>query len=207
MRSEALDITIESRSGAIWLILSGQFHNEQVPNIKQEVLGFIQDGNLEIIIDMQRVTLVDTQVVPVFLELLNIIRGKNRELKFVFNNEIVSRAFALYRHLFSIFPDATLLGRRGLVNAVVRRSKVLFRRTGIRISRPVAVVLLVALCGLFSSLAYIIHLQNLRIDEQHKELYELRQWKVTSQKKLEELQSRLRPIEQLGLLPDTSSSR
>ena len=53
MRSEALDITIESRRSAVWLLLSGPFHNEQVPNIREKITGLIDDGNKDIVVDLE----------------------------------------------------------------------------------------------------------------------------------------------------------
>jgi len=37
MRSEALDITLESRGRALWLFLSGPFHHEQVPGMREKI--------------------------------------------------------------------------------------------------------------------------------------------------------------------------
>ena len=80
----------------------------------------------------------------------------------------------------------------------------LSKKTGVRISRPVAIFLLFVLCGWFLSLIFIIHLQSQRIAEQQQELNELTQWKEHSSIELSTLRDRLRPLEQLGIVRDTS---
>ncbi|MBD3391359.1 MAG: hypothetical protein GF418_04865, partial [Chitinivibrionales bacterium] len=135
MRSEALDITIESRGNTIWLILSGPFHNEQVPNIREKISGIIDDGNRAIVVDLEGITEVNDGVVPMFLGLLNVMKGKGGDLKLVFRNEAVTRAFAPYRHIFSVHPDAQSVAFNGFLSSMRRRAVLLSRKTGIRLSR------------------------------------------------------------------------
>ena len=80
------------------------------------------------------------------------------------------------------------------------------RKTGIRLSRPVAFFLLVVLCGWFLSLVFIIHLQNRHIREQQTELQELTEWETRSRIEIENLRNRLQPLEQLGIVRDTAGS-
>jgi anti-anti-sigma factor len=207
MRAEALDITIESRGPAVWLRLSGPFHNEQAPNIREKILSLLLDGNRNIIIHMEQVTFVDTGVPAMLLELLNTVRGKEGEVHFVFRNEAVTRAFAPFRNLMSIYPDEQALLSGGFIAGIRRTTQVLFRRTGVRLSRPVAVFLLVILCGWFLTLVFTIHLQGRRIREQAAEIDQLTQWQKKAVLEIDQLTARLKPLEQLGLLPDSSSVR
>jgi anti-anti-sigma factor len=204
MRSDALEITIESRGPAVWLRLKGPFHDEQTPGMREKIVGLMQDGNREIVIDMEGVTLVDSSVVPTFLQLLNIIREKGGDLAFVFENETVSKAFSSYRNIFDIYPDASLLETSGIVNAIKLTGKMLFRKTGVRLSRGVAVFLVIVLCGWFLTLALIIRAQNSRIQSQAREIHTMTQWKDSAGLEIEGLRDRLRPMVQLGLLPDST---
>jgi anti-anti-sigma factor len=202
MRSEALDITIKSRGSALWLELSGPFHNEQVPNIRDKITGLINDGNKQIVVDMESVTSVSDGVAPMFLGLLNTMKGKHGDLRLVFKNSTVSMAFAAYRNVFSIHPNSEALAFSGLINAIRRRGILLSRRTGVRLSRPVAIFLLAILVGWLLTLALVIQVQNRRIRQQEKELNELSQWKQKTTIEVELLRERLKPMEQLGLLRD-----
>jgi anti-anti-sigma regulatory factor len=202
MRSEALDIIIESRGNAVWLLLSGPFHNEQVPNIREKITGLVNDGNRHIVLDMEQTVEVGDQVVSMFLGIMSLIRGKGGDLKLVFKNEAVSKAFASHRNVFRIYPNAAAAQRGGFFDILRYRRAVMSKKTGIRLSRPVAVFMIVVLCGWFLSLAIIIRLQSGRIKDQEKEIHELSQWNKQAEMELVELKDRLKPMVQLGLLKD-----
>jgi anti-anti-sigma regulatory factor len=207
MKSEALDIAIVSRGGALWLYLTGPFHNEQVVGIKEKISGLIDDGNRRLVIDMESVVSVDDAVAPMFLSLVNVIKGKGGDIRFIFRNEAVSRAFSPFRNLLKIFPDALSLNTGGFLSRLRSRGKVLSKKTGVRLSRPVAFILLFTLGGWFITLALIIRFQSQRIHEQQRELAELVQWKQQTSIEVQNLRERIRPMEQLGLLKESSGTR
>jgi anti-anti-sigma regulatory factor len=202
MRSEALDIAIEGRGSSTWITLSGPFHKEQVPNIRGKFAALLEDGNRLFTVDLEGVIAIDDTVAEMFLTILNEVRGKGGEIRFIFRNPVVSSAFASYKRLFLIYPDAASLGR-GFLSRIFSRGSVLSKKTGVRISRQVALFLLFVLCGWFITLAFIIHLQNQRITEQEKTLSELKQSNQRSALELAKLKERIRPLEQLGILRDT----
>jgi anti-anti-sigma regulatory factor len=206
MKSEALDITLVSRGSSIWLRLSGPFHGEQVPNIKEKITGLIDDGNRRLVINMENVSDVADSVAPMFLTLVNLIKGKGGDLKFVFKNEPVSKAFFPYRNLFSIYPDEPAMNAGGFFGVLRRRRSVLSKKTGVRMSRPVAFILLVSLGGWFLSLVFIILIQNQRIRHQETEVYNLSRWKQQAGAEVVRLRERIRPLDQLGILKDTAEA-
>jgi len=204
MRSEALDIAIEGRGSSTWLTLSGPFHKEQVPNIRGKFAALLEDGNRLFSVDLEGVIAIDDTVAEMFLTILNEVRGKGGEVRFIFRNPVVSSAFAPYERLFLIYPDAASLANRGFFGRIFSRGSVLSKKTGVRISRQVALFLLFVLCGWFITLAFIIHLQGQRITEQEKTLSELKQSNQRSAIELAKLKERVRPLEQLGVLRDTT---
>ncbi|MBN2037603.1 MAG: STAS domain-containing protein [Chitinispirillaceae bacterium] len=203
MRFEALDIVIEGRGDITWLALSGPFHKEQVANIRSKFTTLLEDGNRSFVVDLEAVSTIDPAAVDLFLTVVSDVRAKGGDVKFIFKNEPVSQAFGPYYHLFTVYPDAETLASGGFFGRIMRRSRVLTKKTGVRISLPVALFLLFVLCGWFFSLLFIINMQNQRIAEQQKEFYELNQWKDHSTIELNALRERVRPLEQLGILRDT----
>jgi len=206
MRSETLDYIFEERGADLWIVLSGPFTNDQTPTFRERIVTLVEDGNRHLVFDLERVTIVDTQVVQLFLQLLNTVKGKSGTLKLVFKNEAATRAFMHYRSIIPIFPDATLLRQGGLFSLINRQRRLMLRKTGIRISRPVAIFLLLIVGGWIASLFFIIHLQNRHIKEQQGELQELSQWETRSRIEIDRLRSRLRPLDQLGIIQDTSAT-
>jgi anti-anti-sigma factor len=203
MRSETLDITIEEQGGDLWLHLAGPFTQEQIPTFREKFTVLIEDGIRYFVVDLQNVTVIEPGVIQLFLQLLNTLKGKRGSCKLVFNSEHLTKTFAPYRNIFSIFPDATFLRKNGIVATLQKQRRLLSRKTGIRFSRPIAFFLLIVLLGWFLSLVYIIHIQNRHIKEQQSELNDLTQWETRSRLEIENLRNRLQPLEQLGILKDT----
>jgi|GEM_PF-715290 len=204
MRSEALDITIESRGSSVLLVLAGPFHNEQIPNIREKITGLIDDGAKEIVVDLEGVTEMNDGVVPMFLGLYNLMKGKRGDLKLIFRNAVVSTAFAPYRNIFSIHPDARSLAFNSIMHRIRRRGLLMSRKTGVRLSPPVAMFIFLVLLGWFLTLGFIISMQNARIRGQEQEINELSGWKEQAVAEIQHLKDRLRPIEQLGLIRDST---
>lgn len=204
MRSEALDIVIEGRGSSTWIMLSGPFHREQVPNIRGKFAALLEDGNRLFTVDLEGVTVIDDTVAEMFLTILNEVRGKGGEIRFIFKNPVVSGAFSPYEKLLLISPDVSSLSKQGLLRRIFGRNSILSKKTGVRISRRVAIFLIFVLCGWFLSLVFIINLQGRRITEQEKELSELKQSNQRSSMELARLKERIRPLEQLGVLRDTT---
>ena len=207
MRSEALDITLETRGEAVWLFLSGPFHGEQVPSMREKIAALIDDGSRRLIIDLENVLDIDDSATQMFLALLNLMRGKGGDIWFVFRNESVSKAFSPYRHIFPIFPDAHSLPAGGLFGNLRRRGRLLSRKTGLRLSRPVALTLLITLAGWILTLMFIIHQQNQRIRRQEVETSVLTEWNRSAASEIKELRDRIRPLEQLGILKDSTARK
>ena len=203
MLSDALDITIESRGDVIWLTLSGAFNKEQVPNIRSKIEGFIGDGHREIAIDLDGVNVIHESVAPMFLSALNLIKGKHGDIKLVFKNETVTNAFSPYKNLFSIYPDPSSVTSTRFFHSIRRRGIFLTKKTGIRLSVPVALFLLFILTGWFLSLGIIINMQRNQISAQENEIRKVKHWKEKTSLELNELKSRIKPMKQLGLVLDS----
>ncbi len=203
MLSEALDITIESRGDVIWLALSGHFNKEQVPNIRMKLEGFIQDGHREIVVDLEGVTVIHESAVPMFLSALNLIKGKPGDIKLIFKNETVTNTFLPYKNLFAIYPDPDSVTTTRFLHSIRRRGLTLTKKTGIRLSVPVALFLLFILTGWFISLGIIINMQRKQLSTQELQIRKVNHWKEKTSKELSELRSRIKPLKQLGLILDS----
>jgi anti-anti-sigma factor len=203
---DSMDITIEGRSGAIWLILAGHFRKDQIAQMKEKFDVLLEDRNRQFIVDMEKITSIDESVVQLFLQLLSVVRGKGGEIKLIFKNPIVSRSFAPYNNIFPVYPDAQSLTSGGLLGAIRLRGRQLSKKTGIRISRPVALFMLIVLCGWFISLLFIIRLQSRYIKRQQVEVHSLQQTNQKIKLEVEAMRERIKPLEQLGIINSIKDS-
>ncbi len=201
---ESLDITIMRFHGEIWMSVAGSFKKDQIPGFREKVTSLINDGNRFFVIDLQNITTIDDTVVQMFLQLLSNIKIKGGTLRFIFKNDLVSRSFQPYQNIISIYTDPTAINDKGVLGAIRRRTKFLFRKTGIRLSRPVALFLLALLCGWLFTLLYTIHIQNRNIQNQRDEINELSLWKQKTLLEITTLRERIKPLVQLGIIEDTT---
>ena len=205
MLSEALDITIESRGNSIWLILSGPFNQEQITNIRTKIEGFIRDGHRLITINLESITHIHKDVAPMLLNMLNLIRGKGGNIKLIFKNETVTTAFLPYRNIFTIFPDERGYSSQSILRSFFYWFNFQSKKTGIRVSTPVAIFILAILTGLFFSIGIIINLQKIQLAEQEYAIQQHQLWKRKAEIEITTLKNRIKPMEQLGLLIDSLS--
>ncbi len=203
MLFDTLEMIIEGRNGAVWFILSGPFSKEQIPQMREKLSVLLEDGNRNFVVNLEEVTSIDDSVVQLYLKFFNKVKGKGGELTLIFRNEIIAKAFAPYQNIIPVFPDETFLLSGGFMAGIKRRSKLLLRKTGIRISRPVALFTLIVLFGWFISLIYIIHIQSRHLKEQQTKVHDLSQWQQRSIIEIRSMKERLRPLEQLGIIKDT----
>ena len=170
--------------------------------MREKIGGLIDDGNRQLVIDLENVVDIDESATQMFLSLLNVMRGKGGDIWFIFKNENVSKAFSPFKSIFSISPDAQSLPAGGFLGTLRRRSRVLARKTGIRLSRPIALTLLITLFGWILTLMFIIYIQSQQIHKQEAEIRTLSEWNRTAGTQIKELRDRIKPLEQLGILKD-----
>jgi anti-anti-sigma factor len=206
MKSEALNFTIETKNDTLWFFLSGQFHSEQVPSLKEKIISLIEDGNKRIVFDLENVNYIDEAAVSMFVYLVNLMMGKQGKILFVFKNEIVTKAFEQYKNIFSIFPDSKSIYSGGLFSRLKQKSKAFRKKTGIRLSLPVAIILLVTLLGWILTLIFIIQSQSNHIHVQEKEIAELTKINKKMEIEIKELKERLKPLEQLGIFKEKDNN-
>jgi len=203
IRSESLDIQLENRNGVVWMTLSGEFHDEEAPALRDKFLPLVNDGCRAFIVDMEGITAIGDAVAPMFLSVQSMLKGKDGDIKFIFKNDTVCRAFLPYFNLVAVFPDAESLSKGSVIIDMLKRGgKAMTRKTGFRISRSVALFGLIVLTGWFLTLLYIINMQNGRIQQQHTEILEMGQWKAEAEIDLEKMRDRLKPLEQLGIIKE-----
>lgn len=203
MYFDSMDITIEGRMGAVWLILSGHFRKDQIPQMREKFEALLLDKNRQFIVDLENIVSIDDSVVQMFLQILNSIRGKGGDIKLIFKNPTLSKAFAHYNNIFPVYPDAASLNSGGLLSAILQRRKLLSKKTGIRISKPVAWFILIVLCGWFLSLLFIVRIQSKYIKRQQIEVQSLQETNQQITIEVEALRERIKPLEQLGIIKNT----
>lgn len=203
MKSEALELQFETWKQNRVLVLRGRFTNEQIPNIRERMEDFLGAGERSFVLDLSEVSELDDAVPAFLLEILNLVRGKEGSLRIIYGTEVVWKALESHRNLFELHADRQSLFSGGILKRLQARGITMSRKTGIRISRPVAMVLLISLSGFLLSLLAIISIQHSQIRSQKSEVAGLRKWRSQTLSRMETLEQRLRPLEDLIRVPDS----
>ncbi|MFF0794898.1 STAS domain-containing protein [Streptomyces spiralis] len=78
-----------------------------VPRIRQHVLEHIEQGRLRFIVDLRRVTFMDSTGLGVLIGILKRIRTRDGELRLVINTREIHKIFQLtgLHRVFPIYPS------------------------------------------------------------------------------------------------------
>ncbi|MBA4860902.1 STAS domain-containing protein [Streptomyces sp. PSKA54] len=96
---------ISHRDENDWTVVEihGEVDVYTVPQIRDHVVGRIDEGRRRIILDLRRVTFIDSTGLGVFVGILKRIRERDGELRLVIASQTVRKIFDL-TSLYGVFP-------------------------------------------------------------------------------------------------------
>lgn len=103
-----LDITTERDADVCVLALSGEVDVYAAPRLKQELVSAIEDGCANVIVDMERVSFIDSSGLGVLVSALRRARERDGTVRIVCTRENVLKIFRItgLDKVFPIFSDA-----------------------------------------------------------------------------------------------------
>ncbi|OAH13010.1 STAS domain-containing protein [Streptomyces jeddahensis] len=102
---------IADRDENDWTVVEihGEVDVYTVPRIRDHVITRIEDGRLRLILDLRRVTFIDSTGLGVFVGILKRIREREGALRLVIASQTVRKIFDL-TSLYGVFPIYDSLG-------------------------------------------------------------------------------------------------
>lgn len=190
-----IDFSLWEQGGNVVLALSGPVGEATVSLLRSRVEEMATPDH-PIVLDLLRVPSIDEKAVVALLTLQSDLRGKGTEIVLVATSQEVLERLAPYRHLFSVHPSVQSLLATGFQTKGIRFS----RRTGIRVAAPIAAFFGLLLAGWMSTLVVVVVWQFREMRRGSAEVRDLK-FQIQAEKgRIEELQARLKPMEDLGLL-------
>ncbi len=205
MRNSQLDTKIEFIEGAVRLVFDGIFFINQWPFVQEKFDSFISEGQKKFFVHLQKAKIRDAEILQNFLELQNNLAGRKAKLILIFDNKSNVKFFAPYKHLFEIYPNYETYRKQGFVRALRTVGLQYSKKTGIRISPTTAALVLLLLAGWVMTLLTMIQTQSEDLDKSRREVQELIVEQKSISRELKELETKLAPLRQLGLLKDSLS--
>lgn len=190
-----VDFSLWEQGGTVVMALSGPLDAPVVANLRGRLEEMAQ-ADRPVVLDLLRVPSIGEDALLALLSLQSDLKGRGTEIVLVATSSEVLDRLAPYRHLFAVHPSVQSLLATGFQTRGVRWS----RRTGVRMAAPMAAFLALLLVGWVTTLLLVVVWQFREMRSASSELEALRAESAREKRAIVELESRLRPLEDLGLL-------
>jgi len=177
------------------MALSGPLDAPTVENLRERLKEMAQPDH-PVVLDLLRVPSLDENAILALLSLQSDLKGKGTEIVLVATSPEVLERLAPYRQLFAVHPSVQSLLATGFQSRGVRWS----RRTGLRMAAPMAAFLSILLAGWMTTLLLVVVWQFREMRSSSAELESLRSESAREKRIIGDLEARLRPLDDLGLL-------
>lgn len=190
-----VDFSLWEQGGTVVMALSGPLDAPTVENLRERLKEMAQPDH-PVVLDLLRVPSLDENAILALLSLQSDLKGKGTEIVLVATSPEVLERLAPYRHLFAVHPSVQSLLATGFQSRGVRWS----RRTGLRMAAPMAAFLSLLLAGWMTTLLLVVVWQFREMRSSSAELESLRSESAKEKRIIGDLEARLRPLDDLGLL-------
>lgn len=104
----ALTLNVSTAAGKSVVALSGSLDVAAAPKLKEQLVKLINDGNYQLVVDLQSVDFVDGDGLAVLTDALKSVRAKQGSLRLVCNQLPILKSLQ-YTGLTKVFPIHTTL--------------------------------------------------------------------------------------------------
>ncbi len=200
----ALGIGMEhSDGGTTVLVLSGILRADSLDELRSRIRALVEDGCKVLLFDLQEAEIRGPEIREFFLEVLNDMRGRGGRVALIARRHDVLAYFASVRNILEIFPSRSKFRRTGLVETLKRGGVTYSKKTGVRLSLGMALVVVLILGGWILTLWSFVSAQSERIARQQELLSRYETERAAMESELEELHRKLAPLNALGLVTDS----
>ena len=190
-----VDFSLWEQGGTVVMALSGPLDAPVVATLRGRLEEMAQPDR-PVVLDLLRVPSIAEDALLALLSLQSDLKGRGTEIVLVATSTEVLERLTPYRHLFSVHPSVQSLLATGFQTRGIRWS----RRTGVRMAAPMAAFLALLLAGWITTLLLVVVWQFREMRSASVELEALRATTVREKRTIADLEARMKPLEDLGLL-------
>ena len=204
MKSDLIDIQVESRGNDVELSLSGSLGVVQLPQVKEKLNMLVDGPGCFFFLNLQNAHFTSELYLDVFLELLNRVKAQKSALILIFDSDELYDYFSRYVNIFEIYENRNAYKKSGMKKQLQQIGLHFGLRSGITVSSGVAVALISLLLGWFITLFVIISAQGHDIADKQAQIIALQNQKERYIKEIDKLESSIGPLRKLGVVQDTT---
>jgi hypothetical protein len=207
MKADRIDVLVEDFGEEVLLGLRGTFGLRQLASVREKLEMLVEGPGKIWFFDLEHSRFLEPVYLDLFLDLLNRIKGKGGLMVLLFQNAENFQFFERFRNVFDVHPSRDHYHQSGLFNRLRQTGVVYSRRTGLRLSPGVAIVLVVLLAGWMLTLFSIIHYQETEIRNRESRILALENLKREYSREISELRAAIGPLRDLGVIVDSTGMR
>jgi len=200
MRADLIDVSFEDYGYSVLVTLRGTFTAEQIPALREKLASITEERKRTYLIDLERCQFRDSSYLELFLDLLNQVTARDGRLAFIFTREENWQFFRRWSNVFEIHASLDDFSRSGFIERLRRRGVTFSKRTGVRLSTNMAVVMSVLVLGWILSLVSMVNFQENEIRTRERQILALEDRQHTLTRNLQDLRAAVGPLKDLGLL-------
>ena len=204
MKSDLIDIQVESRGNDVELTLSGSLGVAQLSAVREKLDMLVDGPGCFFFLNLQNAHFSSDRYLDVFLELLSRVKSQKSTLILIFDSEELEDYFSKYLNIFEVYENRNAYKKSGTKKQLQQIGLHYGLRSGITVSSAVAVAFLSLILGWVVTLLIIISTQGRELSDKQAQIIALQNQKDRYIKEIDKLESSIGPLRKLGVVQDTT---
>ena len=194
------EIISERQGDDVVITLKGEFYKSNLANVREKLEQSIDCSGIFFFLNVDKAVFEDNCFLDIFLDLLNALKKRSAKLLFICTNPEKLEYFTKYSAIFEFTESRKDFHKLKLLGQLKQVGIFYSKKTGIRVTPSVAIVLAFILLGWFLTLVGIIYNQNKELAERRAEVIMLENDVKRSLVEIDRLQASIGPLQNLGLV-------
>lgn len=204
MKSDLINIQVESRGNDVEISLSGSLGYAQLSAVKEKLAMLVDGPGCFFFLNLQNAHFTSDRYLDFFLELLNRVKSQKSALILIFDSAELYQYFSKFLNIFEVYENRAAYKKSGTKKQLQQIGIHYGIRSGVTLSPSVALVFLGLITGWIITLFVIVITQGHDISDKQAQIIALQNQKERYIREIDKLESSIGPLRKLGVVQDTT---
>ncbi|MCQ2103978.1 MAG: hypothetical protein MJY98_12245 [Fibrobacter sp.] len=204
MKSDLIDIQVESSGNDVEITLSGSLGYSQLSAVQEKLAMLVDGPGCFYFINLQNCHFTSDLYLDIFLTLLNRVKSQKSALVLIFDKAELYQYFAKYQNIFEIYENRLAYKKSGTKKQLQQIGLYYGLRSGITVSPGVAVAFFALILGWIVTLFVVVSTQGRDLADKQAQIIALQNQKERYIREIDKLESSIGPLRKLGVVQDTT---
>lgn len=160
MKSDLIDIQVESSGDDVEITLSGSLGFSQFSAVKEKLAMLVEGPGCFYFLNLQNCHFTSERYLDFFLDLLNRVKARKSSLILIFDKNELFQYFSRYQNIFEIYENRRAYKKSGTKKQLQQIGLYYGLRSGITLSPGVAIAFLTLILGWIVTLFIVVSTQG-----------------------------------------------